>query len=636
MLISLLANDVIYSYAAETSAEQGIEGQALAEGGETSGNDVTDTESADETETSDDNGNDNSGGGEDNSDGDISSEDGDTTESTEGEAETGEETQGEITENETDEDIAGEETESIEEDESPDDEEELTDEEKITGKKGSGKDITTEDEVPDGEDDPQIGRALGLYEDGFYSADTNVSQQSIDSGECEMAQFNTTGTYYHDERFNGYEIKKGIDVSRHNGSIDWNAVKADGIDFAFIRIGFRGYGSSGSLNMDDRYLTNIQQAKNVGIKVGVYIFSQATSNAEAAEEAKAETEASTATESDDAATATETADYGEFLSKLNMTDYVTLGEYKGLSIDYTVEPVTDGDVDDYIKQALASQATTVEITEDRPVQEGDIVNIDYEGKKDGVAFDGGTAQGADLGIGTHTFIEGFESGLIGAKKGDTLDLNLTFPENYGKAELAGADVVFTVTINAIKEKVTPELTDETASSVMADASTAEDCKKLVREQLEKGNEDTALLSAKNQLIEQATGNATINKAPDGLKQEKLDYMKASAESYATSYGVDLETFVGQALGATMDEFEAQCEEYAQTDVEQVLVAYAIAQAEGIVMSDEEAKEAIEPYLAALGAEDYDSLMKTATGRGYLEYLQMEKVTDFLMDNAVKN
>lgn len=344
-------------------------------------------------------------------------------------------------------------------------------------------------------------------------------------------------------------------------------------------------------------------------------------------------EESADTAANEGAETTESADYGEFISKLNITDFVELGDYKGLSADYEVEPITDGDVDDFIKQALESQSATEEITEDRPVQEGDVVNIDYEGKKDGVAFDGGTAQGFDLGIGTHTFIDGFESGLIGAKKGETLDLNLTFPENYGSAELAGADVVFTVTVNSIKEKVTPELTDETAGSVMSGATTADECKKLVREQLEKENEDTAMAQAKNALLEQAVSNSTINKIPDGLKQEKLDYMKASAESYAQAYGMDIETFVAQALGATMDEFESQCEEYAQTDVEQVLVTYAIAHAEGLVLSDEEARETIEPYVASLGAEDYDSLMKTAAGRGYLEFIQMEKVTEFLFDNS---
>ena len=147
--------------------------------------------------------------------------------------------------------------------------------------------------------------------------------------------------------------------------------------------------------------------------------------------------------------------------------YVTLGDYDGMEVEVAGDfDVSDDEVVDYINGML-TYYPSYEDTDKQTVEEGDCVNIDYEGKKDGVAFDGGTAQGYVLEIGSGTFIEGFEEGLIGVNVGDTVDLNLTFPENYQSADLAGADVVFTVTVNKIVKKVEAsydQLTDEYVAS----------------------------------------------------------------------------------------------------------------------------------------------------------------------------
>lgn len=136
---------------------------------------------------------------------------------------------------------------------------------------------------------------------------------------------------------------------------------------------------------------------------------------------------------------------------------VTLGEYKGIEVTKDPVEVTDDEVDQAVQSDLSAQAKDAEV--DRAIQNGDVVNIDYVGTKDGVAFDGGTAQGYDLNIGSGQFIEGFEEGLVGAKKGDKVSLNLTFPEAYQNADLAGKAVVFDVTVNSVKEKQVPELND---------------------------------------------------------------------------------------------------------------------------------------------------------------------------------
>lgn len=348
----------------------------------------------------------------------------------------------------------------------------------------------------------------------------------------------------------------------------------------------------------------------------------------------AETEAAAGetAEADTADGAAEEKDYGPMVHELNLADYVTLGEYKGLTAAFDKYEPTDEDIEAAIESSLERAATDKEVT-GRPVAEGDIVNIDYEGKKDGVAFDGGTAQGYDLTIGSHSFIEGFEDGLIGAEVGQTLDLDLTFPENYHSEELAGQAVVFTVRVNAIKEKVTPELTDEIVPTLDADCKTVEEYRNTVRENIIKNAENTAKQNTKDELLKQAVANAEIKSVPEGLIEEKTDTAQASALNYANSYGVSLEDFVSQAMGVTMEEFEEQSKQYAEEDARSALVIAAIAEAEGLTISDEEAKAQIEPYVEAMGGKDYDSLMKSYIGRGYREYLQMEKVTDWLYDNA---
>ena len=137
---------------------------------------------------------------------------------------------------------------------------------------------------------------------------------------------------------------------------------------------------------------------------------------------------------------------------------VTLGKYEGVEIKTHDVSVSDEEVDSYIQNVLENSQNLTEV--DRPAASGDTVNIDYEGKKDGVAFDGGTAKGQNLELGSHSFIDGFEDGLIGAAKGEKRTLNLTFPADYGNKDLAGQAVTFDVTVNSVQEKSKPELNDE--------------------------------------------------------------------------------------------------------------------------------------------------------------------------------
>lgn len=150
----------------------------------------------------------------------------------------------------------------------------------------------------------------------------------------------------------------------------------------------------------------------------------------------------------------------EYLSQLNAADYVDVCDYSSIPVEEAAPSVSDDYRDYYIQYQLSNSATTEKETDRDDVEDGDIVNIDYTGKIDGKEFDGGSATGYDLTIGSGSFIDGFEDGLIGHKVGETVDLNLKFPDDYSNSDVAGKDVVFTVTINSISTKVTPELTDE--------------------------------------------------------------------------------------------------------------------------------------------------------------------------------
>ena len=229
-------------------------------------------------------------------------------------------------------------------------------------------------------------------------------------------------------------------------------------------------------------------------------------------------------------------------------DYVTLGEYKNLNVTLASTAVTDEEIDAEISSRL-TQKEKVETLTEGTVEKGDTANIDYEGIKDGEAFQGGTDKGFDLVIGSGSFIEGFEDGLIGKSVGETVDLNLTFPEGYQNAEMAGQDVVFHVTINSIKR--TPELTDELAAEISeSEYKTVDEYRASVEQTLKEGKASTRDSEKTNDLMTQVYNNSKINDYPAELvaftKQQYVDYY----EQYAQQSEMSLSDFIEQNLQTT--------------------------------------------------------------------------------------
>ncbi len=305
---------------------------------------------------------------------------------------------------------------------------------------------------------------------------------------------------------------------------------------------------------------------------------------------------------------------------------ITLGDYKGIEVTKDQVEVTDDEVNQAVQNDLASNAKDVEV--DRAVQKDDVVNIDYVGTKDGVAFDGGTAQGYDLTIGTGQFIEGFEDGLVGAKKGDKVSLNLTFPEGYQNADLAGKAVVFDVTVNTVKEKQIPELNDAFVQETTS-FKTVDEYKEDKKQTLLTNKNDEADQKMKSDIY-----TAILNGSKVEPKQEAIDAnfnnIIARYTNQAAAYGMDFKTFVGAFTGMGEEDFKNIIKTQAEATVEQRLIVNAIAEKEGITITDEDRKEVAEQ----MGYESAEKMIETAGQFDVDDYIMNNKVMDFLTENAV--
>ncbi len=323
--------------------------------------------------------------------------------------------------------------------------------------------------------------------------------------------------------------------------------------------------------------------------------------------------------------------YGEeaYVNGVNVANLVTLGEYKGLAASAPAPTVEDAYLEGYIDYIRQSNMISTEIT-DRAVQEGDTTNIDYEGKKDGVAFEGGTAQGQTLVIGSNSFIDGFEDGLIGVEIGETVDLNLTFPENYHSAELAGQEVVFTVTVNGIRVEEMPELTDEFVQGLGMGVNTVEEFRQMSYDLLmeqEVANYNAQLLT---QLMEQVLNNSVISEnIPAEMLERYTERITDNLAYSASMYGMDVETFM--AMSGTTEEL---LQESAKNTAQQILLMKAIADAEGLNPTEEDISAELVVSAEAYGYDNVEEYKALIDMPAFEEYVLTEKVTAFLIENGV--
>ena len=286
-----------------------------------------------------------------------------------------------------------------------------------------------------------------------------------------------------------------------------------------------------------------------------------------------------------------------------------LGQYKDLDlVGDEAKQIGDEDVDNYLNSSILP-AYTEQV--DGPIQNGDTANIDYEGKKDGVAFDGGTARGYDLVIGSGNFIEGFEEGLIGKKKGETVDLNLTFPTEYHSEELAGQAVVFTVKINSITRP--QELTDALAAQIDSECKTAAELKAKIRDFLQEEEDLTAMQSLYYIAATKVIEDSEIEVDPKAVEYTCNTYLKNYAAQCQQYYGMDVGTVLSY-MGGTYADIRGQYETISEEAVQQRLVLQEIAKNENLAVTDDDltvfagvygyTKDAL---LAAVGEEQANQL-----------------------------
>lgn len=319
----------------------------------------------------------------------------------------------------------------------------------------------------------------------------------------------------------------------------------------------------------------------------------------------------------------------------NAADYVTLGDYKGLSVELEDEyTASDEDVRKEVEIEIGYVGNDYVESDKTTVEDGDTVNIDYVGKKDGVAFDGGTAEGYNLTIGSGQFIPGFEDGLIGAKVGDTVELNLTFPEQYQTAELAGQDVVFTVTVNSIMEEIPmtyETLTDDWVQKNMQ-VDTVEDYLKEVRTSLQEYMDEEKESDIAMAVLEALRKVCTVKSHPEGLDEERVEQSVDLYRNSAEANGMDLESYLSVA-NQTEEGLREGLMKSAQQAVDTELILMAIADAEGISSDDAAYEKYIQDLCADFGFADenelYDMYDKSYVHRNYC----LDTARDLVVDNA---
>ena len=306
---------------------------------------------------------------------------------------------------------------------------------------------------------------------------------------------------------------------------------------------------------------------------------------------------------------------------------VTLGDYKGLTVEVTKQEVTDADVDARIEQDRQKVARTVDV-EGRALENGDTVNLDYAGSVDGVAFEGGTAEGQTLTLGSNQFIPGFEEQMVGMNIGEEKDLNVTFPEQYHAAELAGKAAVFHVKVNSATHTELPELNDEFAADASEYNTFAEYKDSIVKELNEKAAKNNEV-AVENALVEKATANAQMD-IPEAMIRDQVHYILREMQMRMAYQGLRLEDYL-KYTGQTVEQLADMYKGEAEQRVKMELTLEAIRKAEGVEPTDEDVQKQIAEQAERMGqkVEDFEKTL-TDEQRGYLkDSAAIQKVVELL-------
>ena len=307
-----------------------------------------------------------------------------------------------------------------------------------------------------------------------------------------------------------------------------------------------------------------------------------------------------------------------------------LGKYKGIEIKKIEYNVSDDDINHELEHMQEHNSRLISI-DDREVQKGDTVNIDFEGFVDGKAFEGGKAENYDIEIGSNTFIPGFEDGVIGMKIDEEKDIDVKFPEEYFSKELAGKDATFKVKLHEIKKKELPELDDEFAKDV-SEFDTLDELKADIKKKLEKQNADREKYETEEAVIKALCENTKVD-IPSGMVETEVDNMLKDFEQRLSYQGLKLDQYL-KMLGKTEEEMRKEYEPQAIEGIKSRLAIEAVIKAEKIEATDKEVDDKVKEMAKNYGRENDETFLKNENVRNYIkEGIESEKAIDFLVKNA---
>ncbi|EHI55958.1 trigger factor tig [Johnsonella ignava ATCC 51276] len=320
-----------------------------------------------------------------------------------------------------------------------------------------------------------------------------------------------------------------------------------------------------------------------------------------------------------------------YSAKVAVKPEVTLGEYKGVEVKRADEEVNDEDISEALKKEQEKNSRLITI-DDRPVENGDNTLIDFDGKVDGVRFEGGRAEDYPLVIGSHSFIEGFEEQVIGHSLGEEFDINVVFPEKYHAKELAGKPAVFTVKIKEIKKKELPELDDEFAGEV-SEFETLDEYKSDLKEKLAQVKKKNAASENENAVIEKVVENAQLE-IPDPMVEAQIDRLVSSYANNLSNQGLTLEQYL-QYTGMSMEDLRGQMRERALRNIKTSLVLEAVVKAEDISVSEERLEEELEKLAKnyKMEIEQFKEAFGKKNADDVMENLKLQEAVDFLVSEA---
>ena len=320
-----------------------------------------------------------------------------------------------------------------------------------------------------------------------------------------------------------------------------------------------------------------------------------------------------------------------FTATVALKPEVKLGKYKGVKVEATEVTVTDEEVDAKIEKERENNARTIEVT-DRPVKDGDMTVLDFEGFVDGVAFDGGKGENYPLTIGSGAFIPGFEEQLVGAEIGKEVEVNVTFPEDYQAEELKGKAAVFKCTIKEIKEKELPALDDEFASEV-SEFDTLEEYKKDVKETLTIEKEKAAREAKEAAVIDAIIADSDMD-IPEAMVTTQQKQMIDEFAQRIQMQGLSMEQYL-QFTGASLDKMMEQVKPQAETRIKSRLVLEAVAAKEGIEATEEDYEEEIKTMAEVYQMEPdkIKEMLPEKSVKGIKEDIAVKKAAEFVVNNA---